>query len=45
MLLEMQYKSLKLFLHIAVDAYRLTVPIDPNRHENTINRFGAGGIG
>tara|TARA_B100000035_G_scaffold96795_2_gene82109 strand:+ start:603 stop:869 length:267 start_codon:yes stop_codon:yes gene_type:complete len=37
-------QTLKFFSVISVNTDRLSVPIDPKRHANTINRFGVGGI-
>lgn len=45
LLTEMQNQPFKVFLIITMDADRLTVPVNPNRHANTINRCGVVGSG
>jgi hypothetical protein len=37
-------QTLEFFSVISVNTDRLSVPIDPKRHANTINRFGVVGI-
>ena len=43
--LEMLNQQLKFVSVVAVNTHGLPVPVDPERHANTINRYGADGIG
>ena len=43
--LEMKNQRLKFVAVIAMNTDRLPVPVNPNRHTNTINRCGVVGSG
>ena len=43
LLAKMENQAFELFLIFSVDTDRLTVPVNPNRHANTINRCGVVG--
>ena len=45
LLAQMENQAFKFFLIFPMDADRLTVPVNPNRHANTINRCGVVGSG
>ena len=45
LLAKMEDQAFELFLVFSMDADRLTVPVNPNRHANTINRCGVVGSG
>ena len=45
LLTQVKDQAFKVFLILSMDADRLTVPVNPNRHANTINRCGVVGSG